>query len=357
MSSITRLPGQRSASLRVSGPERAGVVKRDRSQGVAQPIDIELQSLDEARELCGQNDSNLLVLRQRFGVGIYSRQGFLRIDGDREASEEAAKTVRLMIQELRAGRPIDADRVQALIPRENRDRAEGRSPKERSGRLRSQSESPQDRNGVKARTKGQAAYVQRIETHDLTFCIGPAGTGKTFLAVAAAVRALKDGAVEKIVLCRPAVEAGEQLGFLPGDLQAKINPFLRPLYDALHAVLDFDTVKRYQEREVIEVAPLAYMRGRTLRRSFIILDEGQNTTRAQMKMFLTRMGEGSKIVVTGDISQIDLPRNTGSGLIHALRLLDKIEGIAMHQMSGADIVRHDLVRKIVEAYDAHGDKP
>ena len=173
---------------------------------------------------------------------------------------------------------------------------------------------------------------------------------------AAAVRGLKDGLVEKIVLCRPAVEAGEHLGFLPGDLHAKISPYLRPLYDALYGVLDFDTVKRYQEREVIEVAPLAYMRGRTLRRAFIILDEGQNTTQSQMKMFLTRMGEDSKIVVTGDISQMDLPKDTGSGLVHARRILEGIDGIAFQVMTGRDIVRHSLVRKIIDAYEGRAKR-
>lgn len=301
-------------------------------------ISIELQTLDEARDLCGQNDCHLSLIRERLGVGIYTRNGSLRIDGENGSADKAATILRTLLDDIRAGRGIGPERIAELLPK-----PEATAPHKIAGLV--------GRLGVKVRSEGQQKYVEKVEKHDLTFCIGPAGTGKTFLAVAAAVRALKDGHVEKIVLCRPAVEAGEHLGFLPGDLQAKINPFLRPLYDALYSVLDYDTVKRYQEREVIEIAPLAYMRGRTLRRSFIILDEGQNTTRSQMKMFLTRMGEDSKIIVTGDTSQIDLPKDTPSGLIHAKQLLSNLKGIAFHTMSGKDIVRHKLVRVIVAAYE------
>lgn len=210
---------------------------------------------------------------------------------------------------------------------------------------------------VTPRTAGQATYVEAIRKHDLTFAIGPAGTGKTYLAVALAVEALKSRQVRKMVLCRPAVEAGENLGFLPGDLRAKINPYLRPLLDALHDMMDYEQIKRLMEQDVIEVVPLAYMRGRTLNEAFIILDEGQNTTCSQMKMFLTRMGTGSKIVVSGDVTQVDLPSETTSGLNDALRRLRHIQGVGVVQLSKADIVRHRLVQEIVQAYDRPARPP
>lgn len=301
------------------------------------PISIELRSLEEAQDLCGLNDSNLDILRSRLGVGIYTRQGVVKIDGVNGQGDKAAEVIRSLLEDIRAGKSIDSERIYKLL-------GVGGSANAIQGTLA-------ERLGVKLRSEGQRKYVDKMEKNALTFCMGPAGTGKTFLAVAAAVRGLKDGRFERIILCRPAVEAGESLGFLPGDLQAKINPYLRPLYDSLYAVLPYDTVKRYQEREVIEIAPLAYMRGRTLRRAFIILDEGQNTTRSQMKMFLTRMGEDSQIVITGDTSQIDLPPNVPSGLVHAVQLLNSIDGIAFQTMTGRDIVRHKLVKAIVKAYD------
>jgi phosphate starvation-inducible PhoH-like protein len=204
---------------------------------------------------------------------------------------------------------------------------------------------------IRPRTAGQGRYIEAIRDNDVVFCAGPAGTGKTYLAVAMAVAALKEGAIRKIVLVRPAVEAGESLGYLPGDLQAKINPYLRPLLDALREMMDFELIQRYKEEDLIEVIPLAYMRGRTLNQAFMILDEAQNTTVAQMKMFLTRMGTGSKIVVSGDTTQVDLPPHTRSGLIDGLARLRKIEGVAAVQLTARDIVRHPLVQKIVDAYD------
>jgi phosphate starvation-inducible PhoH-like protein len=207
---------------------------------------------------------------------------------------------------------------------------------------------------IRARTPGQRRYVKAIERHDITFGLGPAGTGKTYLAMACAVRALRSKEVSRIILCRPAVEAGERLGFLPGDLQAKIDPYLRPLYDALYDMVSLDQAQRHLERNVVEVAPLAFMRGRTLNDSFIILDEAQNTTPEQMKMFLTRLGFGSKAVVTGDPSQTDLPGGAVSGLHHAVGILEDLAGIAVERLGSEDVVRHELVQRIVEAYDRLG---
>jgi phosphate starvation-inducible PhoH-like protein len=208
---------------------------------------------------------------------------------------------------------------------------------------------------VRPRTDGQARYVHAMKDNDVTFCIGPAGTGKTYLAVGMAVSLLRQGIAKKIVLVRPAVEAGERLGFLPGDIAAKINPYLRPLFDALNDMMDNEQVKRYMENDIIEIAPLAFMRGRTLNQAVIILDEGQNTTVPQMKMFLTRMGNGSKIIVTGDVTQVDLPRQTRNGLMDAVHRLRDLSGIATIYLTPHDIVRHPLVQRIVEAYD--DDKP
>ncbi len=204
---------------------------------------------------------------------------------------------------------------------------------------------------IKAKTAGQSAYVKAVQKHTITLGVGPAGTGKTYLAVAAAVAAFKSRQVNRIILIRPAVEAGERLGFLPGDLQSKVDPYLRPLYDALFEMLGSETFEKYQERGNIEVAPLAYMRGRTLDDSFIILDEAQNTSREQMKMFLTRLGFGSKIVITGDITQIDLPKDQVSGLKEAMRVLNGVEDIAIRRLTGADVVRHALVQRIIQAYE------
>ncbi len=293
--------------------------------------------------LLGTKDQYLRQIRGSIPAKITTRDGKVIVQGDEDAVIKATA----VLEELRAtiGRqgPIDSDQVAQVIDRVTGNGVPAAAPIDiRSGRK------------IRPRTPGQGEYVQAIRTHDLVVCTGPAGTGKTYLAVATAVEALKEQSIRKIVLVRPAVEAGESLGFLPGDLQAKINPYLRPLQDALRDMIDHEQVRRYMEEDVIEVVPLAYMRGRTLNNAFIIMDEAQNTTVSQMKMFLTRMGEGSKMVVSGDTSQVDLPSHAKSGLIDALHRLHGIEGVAAVRLTGSDIVRHRLVQDIVRAYEEGG---
>jgi len=291
----------------------------------------------------GPRDQFLRKIRSALGVDISARDERIHVEGD-EASVRKATEVLEQLKGLaeRQGSVEAADVAQVLgrVTGSGIPLAEQR-PIEvlQAGRT------------VRPRTAGQAEYVQAMMDYDLVFCTGPAGTGKTYLAVAMAVAALKQERIRKIVLVRPAVEAGESLGFLPGDLQAKINPYLRPLLDALREMMDFEQVKRYTEQDVIEMIPLAYMRGRTLNEAFIILDEAQNTTVAQMKMFLTRMGMGSKIVVSGDTTQVDLPSHTRSGLVDGVGRLQGIDGFCEVRLTGADIVRHRLVQDIVRAYE------
>jgi phosphate starvation-inducible PhoH-like protein len=300
---------------------------------------IELLSTEEAHAVFGNRDANIRRIREVFGVEVVARDSFIKFTGSYPGVEGAAGLVREALEEMRASSGYSSRRLGELL----------------DGKLDQMDTQEGDSGGsvgkVKPRTDGQKAYVKDIESSHITFCIGPAGTGKTFLAVAAAVQHLKQGLVRKIVLVRPAVEAGEKLGFLPGDFQAKINPYLRPLYDSLYFLLDVDTVRRYIDRDTIEICPLAYMRGRTLNDAFIILDEAQNTTSGQMLMFLTRMGEGSKIVVTGDVTQIDIARPSESGLLKARRLLQGVKGIAFSQMSKKDVVRHHIVQDIIKAYE------
>jgi len=296
--------------------------------------------------LLGTKDQHLKQIREAIPASISTRDGKLLIQGDENAVIKATAVIEELRGKIGRNGMIDADQVQQVIRRvaggEGSFKSEPISV--RSGRM------------IHARTRGQAAYLETIREHALVFCTGPAGTGKTYLAVATAVEALRTHRVRKLVLVRPAVEAGESLGFLPGDLQAKINPYLRPLLDALQDMLDRDQIQRYMDDDVIEVVPLAYMRGRTLNNAFIILDEAQNTTVSQMKMFLTRMGEGSQIVVSGDTSQTDLPPHTKSGLIDALSRLKEIEGFAKIHLTTDDIVRHRLVQDIVRAYDEGAKK-
>jgi phosphate starvation-inducible protein PhoH and related proteins len=290
--------------------------------------------------LCGPTDEHLRTVETAFQVRIQHRHDQFRIEGPKPKAQRALEVLEAMYE--MAGRPIAADKVQLMVASEIAldEDAEGAQV------LHTR------RSDLKARTPNQSVYLDNIANHDITFGIGPAGTGKTYLAVACAVDALERSAVQRIVLTRPAVEAGEKLGFLPGDLTQKVDPYLRPLYDALYDLMGFDRVTKAFERNALEIAPLAFMRGRTLNNAFVILDEAQNTTPEQMKMFLTRIGFGSRCVVNGDISQIDLPKGHLSGLVEAERILRRVKGIAHTHFTSGDVVRHPLVARIVDAYDA-----
>ena len=290
--------------------------------------------------LCGPADAHLRTIEVALGVGIAHRHEQFKVDGPKAKATQAMELLQALYEI--AERPIPEDHLQLMLAGDSE-----------------LLEAPEDaivlstrRADLRGRTATQSLYLQNIATHDITFGIGPAGTGKTYLAVASAVDALERSSVQRIVLTRPAVEAGERLGFLPGDLAQKVDPYLRPLYDALYELMGHDKVQKAFERNAIEIAPLAFMRGRTLNNAFVILDEAQNTTPEQMKMFLTRIGFGSRAVVTGDVSQIDLPKGAMSGLIDAERVLKRVKGIAITRFTSADGVRHPLVARIVDAYDA-----
>lgn len=303
---------------------------------------ITLDDRDEALMLFGSRDQNLRILRDALGVRFIARGETVQIDGEDDKVSKAERVfqqLRLMLRKQGKLSPDDVRTVVDVV--EHGDDREGPQtmPKVEGGRR------------VRPRTDGQARYVRAMRDNDLVFCIGPAGTGKTYLAVGMAVGMLKATEVKRIVLVRPAVEAGERLGFLPGDIAAKVNPYLRPLFDALNDMMEPEQVKRYMENDIIEIVPLAFMRGRTLNQSVIILDEGQNTTIPQMKMFLTRMGNNSKIIVTGDVTQVDLPKQTRSGLNDAVQRLRDIERIAIIYLDENDIVRNPLVQQIVLAYE------
>ncbi len=292
--------------------------------------------------LFGPRDQHLRTLRDALGVSISAQDGEIRISGEEQAVAKATSALEHLKAEVHRNGAVSPDEVARAVSLAS----DQRGPTQ----PRAIEVMHADRQ-IRPRTPGQSRYIEAMRKHDLVFCIGPAGTGKTYLAVAMAVASLKQGAIRKIVLVRPAVEAGESLGYLPGDLQAKINPYLRPLMDALKEMMDYDQMKRYTEQDLIEVIPLAYMRGRTLSEAFVILDEAQNTTIAQMKMFLTRMGDGSNMVVSGDVTQVDLPEKTRSGLIDATDRLRGIDGLAHVELRVSDIVRNPLVHKIVLAYD------
>jgi phosphate starvation-inducible PhoH-like protein len=294
--------------------------------------------------LCGPTDEHLRTIEMALDVRISHRQEHFKVEGPKARAQRAMEVLQALYEI--AGRTIAPEKVQLMVGTEQV------LDEDESGAQILHTR----RTDLKARTPNQSVYLDNIANHDITFGIGPAGTGKTYLAVACAVDALERSSVQRIVLTRPAVEAGEKLGFLPGDLTQKVDPYLRPLYDALYDLMGFERVTKAFERNALEIAPLAFMRGRTLNNAFVILDEAQNTTPEQMKMFLTRIGFGSKCVVTGDISQIDLPKGALSGLVEAERILKRVKGIAHTRFISADVVRHPLVARIVDAYDAAGKR-
>jgi len=295
--------------------------------------------------LCGPMDAHLRTIEVGLQVNIAHRHEQFKVDGPKAKATQAMEVLQALYE--MAERPIEADTVQLMLAGDKALNEASAATSPLSTR----------RTDLRARTPNQSVYLDNIATHDITFGIGPAGTGKTYLAVACAVDALERSAVQRIVLTRPAVEAGERLGFLPGDLTQKVDPYLRPLYDALYELMGYDKVMKAFERNALEIAPLAFMRGRKLNNAFVILDEAQNTTPEQMKMFLTRIGFGAKAVVTGDVSQIDLPKGAPSGLIEAERILKRVKGIAVTRFTSADVVRHPLVARIVDAYDAASSAP
>ncbi len=305
--------------------------------------------LEALANLCGQYNEHLKLIEKRLNVIISNRSTDFQVTGDPTLVSKVVDLLKQLYKEACEGKHLDLEYVHLCMQRSGieQDRSFGEGAADAGLVIRTRKVL------VKPRGPSQAKYVRSVLSKDINFGIGPAGTGKTYLAVACAVEALEREDVERILLVRPAVEAGEKLGFLPGDLAQKVDPYLRPLYDALFEMLGFERVTKLIERRVIEIAPLAYMRGRTLNNSFVILDESQNTTREQMKMFLTRIGFGSTAVITGDITQVDLPKGTPSGLRHAAEVLDGVDGIGFNYFSSKDVVRHQLVQYIVEAYDKH----
>ena len=311
---------------------------------------VNAERLEDLVSVFGSFDENIKRIEDTLNVNIVNRGMELKVSGEPEQVDKAVRTLEGLLTLAARGESIDEQRVRYLMTlvQEGNDGLVSQMAKDvvcitAKGKP------------IKAKTVGQQTYMNAIQNHTVTIGVGPAGTGKTYLAVAAAVAAFRERSVNRIILTRPAVEAGERLGFLPGDLQNKVDPYLRPLYDALYDMLGPETFQKYQERGSIEVAPLAYMRGRTLDDSFIILDEAQNTTKEQMKMFLTRMGEGSKMVVTGDVTQIDLD-GKDSGLVHATEILEGVEGIGVCRLTAKDVVRHPLVMRIIRAYEKESEK-
>lgn len=310
-------------------------------------IDLELNSPNEALELFGTNDKHLKLIEAQLDIAITTRGQQMSVSGDQVTIKLVEELLMAVLSVIRKGKKIaERDIVYAIELAKN----------DKINQFQTLFEDEITRNTkgqpIRVKTLGQKKYISAIKKHDLVFGIGPAGTGKTYLAVVMAVVALKSGLVKRIILTRPAVEAGESLGFLPGDLKEKVDPYLRPLYDALHDVLGVEQTQRLIERETIEIAPLAYMRGRTLDDAFAILDEAQNTTPAQMKMFLTRLGFGSKMIVTGDVTQVDLPKGVKSGLKEASDYLSNVKDLSFIYLSHTDVVRHPLVQKIINAYDS-----
>jgi len=306
-------------------------------------LELTLAIDDNAKRqmLFGPADRHLRIIRSTFNVQISARDKTIKLSGGRESVGKAASVLEMLLARVRAGEDIADEQVEDAIAASGTDRStdNGRAIEVYSPNVT-----------IVPRTDGQAAYIDAIRNNDLVFCLGPAGTGKTYLAVAVCVALLKAKAIRRLILARPAVEAGERLGFLPGDMQAKVNPYLRPLFDAMHDMMNFEQIKRFMDNDVIEVSPLAFMRGRTLNNSGIILDEAQNATSAQMLMFLTRLGHHSKMIVTGDDSQTDLPNGMINGAVDAVRKLRGTTGVAVIKLDREDIVRHRLVQRIVDAY-------
>ena len=307
---------------------------------------VNAERVEDIIAVFGSFDENIRRIEEAFNVAIVNRDTDLKITGDEEAADKAARTLIGLLALAAKGESIDEQRVRYLMTLVKEDNDAHVAQMTKDVVCITAKGKP-----IKAKTVGQQHYMKAIQKNTITIGVGPAGTGKTYLAVAAAVAAFRERSINRIILTRPAVEAGERLGFLPGDLQNKVDPYLRPLYDALYDMLGPETFQKYQERGSIEVAPLAYMRGRTLDDSFIILDEAQNTTKEQMKMFLTRLGFGSKIVITGDVTQIDLPGDKTSGLKDAIRVLESVKDIAICKLTSADVVRHALVQEIINAYE------
>ena len=313
---------------------------------------VNAERVEDLIAVFGSFDENIRRIEDALSVHIVNRGTDLKVSGDEEMADKAVRTLEGLLALAAKGEVIDEQRVRYLITLVNEGNDHQVAQMAKDVVCITAKGKP-----IKAKTVGQQTYMKAIQKNTVTIGVGPAGTGKTYLAVAAAVAAFREKSVNRIILTRPAVEAGERLGFLPGDLQNKVDPYLRPLYDALYDMLGAETFQKYQERGSIEVAPLAYMRGRTLDDSFIILDEAQNTTREQMKMFLTRLGFGSKIVITGDVTQIDLPDDKVSGLKDAIRVLDEVKDIAICRLTAADVVRHALVQEIINAYEKAAKKP
>lgn len=312
-----------------------------------EPLQIKLEPNDSQQlaNLCGPFDAHLRQIEKRLGITINNRGNAFHLIGERNIVRSAGALLKKLYQEVNRGTHLTADLIHLHLQDSGVEALLSDETDANDFLITTRKKT------IKPRGKNQVGYVQAVRSHDINFGVGPAGTGKTYLAVACAVEALDQELVRRILLVRPAVEAGEKLGFLPGDLSQKIDPYLRPLYDALYEMIGFERVEKLIEKNIIEVAPLAYMRGRTLNESFIILDESQNTTTEQMKMFLTRVGFGSTVVVTGDITQVDLPHRTTSGLRHVLDVLPDVEGISFTHFSSRDVVRHPLVQRIVEAYE------
>ena len=313
---------------------------------------VSVERVEDLIAVFGSFDENVRRIEEALSVRIINRGTDLKVTGNEEMVDKAVRTLEGLLSIAARGEVIDEQRVRYLITLVNEGNGDQIAKIAKDVVCITAKGKP-----IKAKTVGQQTYMKAIQKNTITIGVGPAGTGKTYLAVAAAVSAFRERTVNRIILTRPAVEAGERLGFLPGDLQNKVDPYLRPLYDALYDMLGAETFQKYQERGSIEVAPLAYMRGRTLDDSFIILDEAQNTTREQMKMFLTRLGFGSKIVITGDVTQIDLPDDKTSGLKDAIRVLEGVEDIAICKLTSQDVVRHALVQKIINAYEKAAEKP